>query len=64
MQVRLVARLRRLAENPRPPDTRKLQGVENVYRVREGDYRILYEIFDTKLLVYVLRIGHRREVYR
>ena len=64
VQVRIVARLRELAESPRPHDAKKLQGEVGVYRVREGDYRILYEIFDKRLLIYVLKIGHRREVYR
>lgn len=63
-QVRVVARLQELAENPRPHDAKKLQGEAGIYRVRAGDYRILYEIFDKRLLVYVLKIGHRREVYR
>lgn len=63
-QVRIVARLQELAESPRPRDAKKLQGEAGVYRVREGDYRILYEIFDKRLLIYVLKIGHRREVYR
>lgn len=63
-QVRMVARLQELAENPRPHGAKKLQGEVGVYRVREGDYRILYEIIDKRLLIYVLKIGHRREVYR
>jgi len=64
MQVRIARRLRQLAENPRPHDSKKLQGEHGVYRVREGDYRILYEIFDKKLLIYLLQVGHRREIYR
>ena len=63
-QVRVVVRLQELAENPRPRDAKKLQGETGIYRMREGDYRILYEILDKRLLVYVLKIGHRREVYR
>lgn len=42
----------------------KLQGEEQVHRVREGDYRIVYEILDRRLLIHVLRISHRREKYR
>lgn len=64
MQLRIVARLQELADNPRPRDAVKLRGETGVYRVREGDYRILYEIFDKRLVVHVLKIGHRREVYR
>ncbi|MGH8283458.1 MAG: type II toxin-antitoxin system RelE family toxin [Gammaproteobacteria bacterium] len=62
MQLRIVARLQELADNPRPRDAVKLQGVAGVYRVREGNYRILYEIFDKRLVVHVLKIVHRREV--
>lgn len=64
MQIRVLARLQELGENPRPLDAKKLHGEESVYRVREGDYRILYEIFNNYLVIHVLKIGHRREVYR
>ncbi|MGH3628984.1 MAG: type II toxin-antitoxin system RelE family toxin [Sciscionella sp.] len=64
MQVRIASRIRSLAENPRPHDVKKLQGQDNIYRLREGDYRLLYEIFDQRLLVHILRIGHRREIYK
>jgi len=63
MRVRIISRLRALAENPHPDGVKKLQGEESVYRVRERDYRILYEIFDKKLLVVVLKVGHRRAIY-
>lgn len=53
-----------LAEKPRPPKTRKLAGLANLWRVRVGDYRIIYQIEDERLLIVVIRIGHRREVYR
>jgi len=53
-----------LAENPRPPGCVKLVGEERVYRVRAGDYRVLYEIYDDRLVVLVVRIAHRRDAYR
>lgn len=53
-----------LADDPRPPGTIKLSSVEHGYRFRIGDYRIVYELYDDKLVVLVIRIGHRREVYR
>lgn len=62
--ARLVASMRDLADNPRPPGGEKLTGPEEFYRVRVGDYRIVYEIQDEVLLVLVIRIGHRREIYR
>lgn len=63
-QQRIRAALDLLADNPRPPSCVALQGEDSVYRVRVGDYRIVYEVFDAVLLVHVVRIGHRREVYR
>lgn len=60
---RLVARIENLGTNPRPPGCEKLSG-EGKYRLRQGDYRILYEILDRELLVTVVRMGHRRDGYR
>jgi len=53
-----------LADNPRPPKATKLVGHRNRWRVRAGDYRILYEIHDDVLTILVIRVAHRREVYR
>ena len=53
-----------LAENPRPQGCKKLKGDDNLWRVRAGDYRIVFSIHDDLLLVLVIRIAHRREVYR
>ena len=64
IQTRIVTALRKLAENPRPSGIEKLKGEENAYRLRVGDYRVLYEVHDKRLLVLVVKIGHRREVYR
>jgi mRNA interferase RelE/StbE len=52
-----------LADNPRPPSCKHLKGAD-LYRVRAGDYRVIYQIQDNILLVLVVKIGHRREVYR
>lgn len=60
---RLAMRMRDLAEQPRPPGAEKLSG-HDLYRVRQGNYRILYEIIDHDLTVTVMKIGHRRDVYR
>ena len=60
---RIVARIRALAEDPRPPGHEQLTGEEK-YRVRQGNYRILYEIVDADLIVSVVRVGNRRDVYR
>jgi len=63
-QQRIRAAIDLLAENPRPPSCVALQGEAGVYRVRVGDYRIVYEVLDQVLVVQVVRIGYRREVYR
>jgi mRNA interferase RelE/StbE len=60
----VIATLQRLAKNPGPSGCRKLTGADNDWRVRVGDYRIVYEIDDTDQNVRVNRVRHRREVYR
>ena len=61
--ARIVPRLENLALNPRPPGCKKLQGGDNEWRIRVGDYRVVYTIDDANLLVEVTRIRHRSEVY-
>ena len=61
--ARLVPRIGRLAASPRPPGCKKLKGGDREWRVRVGDYRIVYEIDDAAKTVDVTRIAHRREVY-
>ncbi len=56
--------IRRLAEDARPPGATKVSGLADTYRIRVGDYRIVYEVHDDVLVVLVIRIGHRREIYR
>jgi mRNA interferase RelE/StbE len=60
---RIVHRIQALADDPRPPGSRKLTGKEQ-YRVRQGWYRIIYEINDLQVTVYVVKVGHRKDVYR
>jgi len=60
---RVVERIGRLAEDPRPRGCEKLAGGER-YRVRQGDYRIVYSVEDALLIVWVVKVGHRRDVYR
>ena len=61
--ARILARIETLQVDPRPPGCEKLSGLER-YRLRQGVYRILYEIADEVLTVVVVKVGHRREVYR
>jgi mRNA interferase RelE/StbE len=60
---RIQAAIELLADNPRPPASTRLVGGAGEWRVRTGDYRVIYEIHDGELLVLVLRMAHRREVY-
>ena len=60
---RIVAKIMSLSSDPRPPGCEKLSGHDQ-YRIRQGNYRILYEIHDLKLIVVVVKVGHRRDVYR
>lgn len=53
-----------LESNPRPPNHKKLSGEEALYRIRMKDYRIIYQIQDDRLVILVLRVAHRREVYK
>jgi mRNA interferase RelE/StbE len=60
---RIVAKIMTLSGDPRPPGCEKLSG-RHQYRLRQGSYRILYEIRDIDLVVVVVKVGHRRDVYR
>ncbi len=60
---RIIQKIKNLADNPRPPGCKKLSGEEK-YRIRVGNYRILYFIDEGKLIIFVVKVGHRRDVYR
>jgi mRNA interferase RelE/StbE len=64
LQKRLTPKIDALAKNPRPSGMKKLEGEENLYRIRVGDYRIIYQIQDNKLIVLVVKIGDRKEIYK
>ena len=64
VQQRLQTAIDRLAANPIPVGARKLQGDEPYFRIRVGDYRVVYEVNGKQLAVIVVKIGHRREIYR
>lgn len=61
---RVIERVRTLAGEPRPPACEKLSGSAAKYRIRQGDYRIVYAVDDAAKVVEVVKVGHRREVYR
>ena len=60
---RVVSRIQSLAENPRPHGCKKLSGFDR-YRIRQGSYRIVYSVEDEELIVYVVKVGDRKNVYR
>ena len=62
--ARILSRIRALTTEPRPRGVEKLVGQQQRYRLRQGRYRIIYEIQDEELLIVVVRVGHRRDVYR
>jgi mRNA interferase RelE/StbE len=61
---RITTAIDRLALDPRPPGCIKLTGSQSAYRIRIGDYRVVYEVVDRVLIVYVIRVAHRKDVYR
>jgi mRNA interferase RelE/StbE len=61
---RIVDAMKELRKNPRPGGSVKLTGDDNLWRIRIGNYRVVYEIHDAKLVVLVLRVAHRKDVYR
>lgn len=63
-QQRIRAAIDLLADTPRPPGCVAMAGEAHAYRVRVGDYRIVYDVLDDRLVIQVVRIGHRRDVYR
>lgn len=64
MQVRLRTKIDALANDPRPPGSVKMSGPEGFHRIRVGEYRVIYHIEDRKLLVLIVKLGHRRDIYR
>jgi mRNA interferase RelE/StbE len=64
LHSRVIDAIQALARNPRPVGCRKLSGTDNHWRIRVGDYRVVYEVTDTVRVVCVNRVRHRREVYR
>ena len=63
IQARLKSKIAMLSENPRPHGSKKLKSFEKSYRIRVGDYRVIYDIHDDVLLVLIMKVGPRRDVY-
>jgi len=63
-QLRVLRAIRDLAGDPRPPGSRKLRGYDDVFRIRIGTFRVIYGVEKGRLLILVLKVGHRRDIYR
>jgi mRNA interferase RelE/StbE len=61
--AQLLKIIENLAMNPYPPNVKKLTAMEHTYRIRYRDYRVVYEVLNNELIVHIIRIGHRGEVY-
>lgn len=61
---RIVARIEALISEPRPRDCKKLQGEENLWRIRIGDYRVVYAVYDEKRIIDIIAVRHRKDIYR
>jgi mRNA interferase RelE/StbE len=60
---KIISKIQSLSEEPRPPASEILKGEDRYYRIRQGDYRVIYEIDDARRAITIIKIGHRREVY-
>ena len=63
-QIRITHRIDELSLHPRPLGVERLKGAGNLYRLRVGDYRVIYAVEQDRLLILVVKVGHRREIYR
>jgi len=63
-RVRVLRAIQQLSHDPRPRGCRKLQGYDDVFRVRAGTFRVIYSIEARRLLIIILKVGHRKDVYR
>ena len=64
MISKIVSAVGNLSSNPHPSGVRKLVGSEDSYRIRVGDYRVLYNIIENRLFIEIVRVGHRKDIYR
>jgi mRNA interferase RelE/StbE len=63
-KVRILRAISLLADEPRPSGCKKMSGYDDIYRIRIGNYRVIYEIDGKQVIIVILKIGHRRDVYR
>ncbi|MCZ7668161.1 MAG: type II toxin-antitoxin system RelE/ParE family toxin [Chloroflexi bacterium] len=61
---RIIVTVSKLASEPHPPGSRKLVGSDHIFRVRVGDYRVIYDVQNSELIIEVIRVAHRKDVYK
>ena len=61
---RIIGAIEQLRDNPFPPEVRKIQGGKHSYRIRVGDYRVIYEVSRSRVLIQIVRVRHRKDAYR
>lgn len=64
LALKILDHIAALSEEPRPGGCKKLKGSENTYRIRVNDYRVVYSIIDQKLVIQIIKIGHRKDIYQ
>lgn len=64
IRAAIVKKIQSLADNPQPNGSVKLRGASNLYRIRHADYRIIYSVESGELIIFVIKVAHRKEVYR
>jgi mRNA interferase RelE/StbE len=64
MQDRVLEAVERLRNNPRPQGCKKLKGSDDTFRIRVGDYRVIYEVHDQQVIVLIIRVRHRKDAYK
>lgn len=64
MAKKIIEQIKALADNPRPDSCKKLVGAQHTYRIRINDYRVVYSLFDKQLIIEIIKIGHRKNIYR
>lgn len=64
IQKKISENIDALSDNPRPAQSKKLKGYDDLYRIRIADYRVVYEIVNQQVLITILRVAHRKDVYK
>lgn len=63
IQIRIIRKIEKLIDEPYPADTKKLKNGNGRFRIRVGNYRIIYKLEDKKLVILIIKVGHRRDIY-